>query len=161
MVVALCGLAVVGCREAPAYVHDISAKTVAEAAMSAIGQADEYMDGTSNYFSYYFEGERASDMVDDCRLMFHRQETNVNEIGVFRVSDKKNAQAVEQMAHEYLDQQTKYLRSFAANYSPTDMEKIDNADICVMGNYVISYILTPKDEQAMLDAVRTLLTKAK
>ena len=161
LVVALCCLGVAGCRATPAYADDVSAQAVAQAAMDTIGSSDDYMDGTSNYFSYYFEGEQAAALVDDCRLMFHRVETNVNEIGVFHVTDKQRTAEVEQMVHKYLEQQTKYLRSFAANYSPKDITKIDNAGVRVLGNYVISYILTPEDEQTVLGAVHDVLTQGK
>ncbi len=157
LTVFLCCILMIGCQSKPVYADDVSAQTVAHAAVDAIGSIDDYMDGTSNYYSYYFENEQAAALVDDCRLMFHKVETNVNELGVFRVANGGDTAAVEQMVQNYLEEQTEYLRSFAKNYSPEDMTKIDNADVKVMGCYVICYILTPEDEVTMLNAVRQVL----
>jgi hypothetical protein len=86
-------------------------------------------------------------------------ETDVNEVGVFRASSEQDAEAVRAMVQTYLEEQTTNLRSFAANYSPADIAKIDNAGIEVYGVYVVYYILDAESETAALDAVKQLLTK--
>lgn len=142
------------------YADDVAAAKVAETAIEAIGSTDDYIDGTADYFSFYFEGEQGAELVTDCRFMFHAETTDVNEVGVLRVASAKDASAVEQLARNYLAEQTVYLRSFAQNYSPEDMTKIDNADVEIIGCYVIYYILSPEDEASALNAVREALTLA-
>jgi hypothetical protein len=86
--------------------------------------------------------------------MFSRAETDVNEFGIFRAETTADATAVREMVQTYLDDQTANLRSFAANYSPDDMAKIDNAGIEVYGCYVVYYILDAEDEAAVLNAIK-------
>ena len=160
----ICVLAVLTCMSAfscsssPAYSDGVPVGQLTDAALNAVGSAEEYMDGTDNYFSFYFEGKRGAESISESRMMFHKQETNVNELGIFRADSAKSADAVKALVQSYLDEQTDYLRSFAQNYSPADLQKIDNADVTVMGCYVVYYILSPEDETKALDAVKALLT---
>lgn len=161
LLILICTIALFVCVVAcssTTYRDDVAAETLSHAALAALGDVDAYMDGTADYFAFYFEGNEGAELVTECKLMFHREETNVNELGVLRVASEQDAQDVAELASAYLSDQTDYLRSFAANYSPADMDKIDNADVMVLGNYVIYYILSPTDEQAVLDAVRAVLT---
>lgn len=146
------------CSSVPAYSDSVSVEQLMSGALDAVGPAEDYMDGTDNYYAYYFEGRDGAEHIDECRMMFHVQETNVNEVSIFCADSVKNASAVEALARAYLAEQTDYLRSFAQNYSPEDLKKIDNADVAVMGRYVVCYILTPEDETAALAAVKTALT---
>lgn len=155
---ALICLACVSCSSVPAYSSSVSVAQLMDEALDTVGSSENYMDGTDNYYAYYFEGRDGAEHIDECRMMFHVKETNVNELSIFRVDSVKNASAVESLARAYLAEQTEYLRSFAKNYSPEDLKKIDNADVTVIGCYVVCYILTPEDETAALAAVKTALT---
>ena len=149
-------VSVVGCGSA-SYASDVPAEDVATAALNALDGADHYMDGTSAYFSYYFEDADGADRINDCVMMFHQSETNVNEICIFRTASPKDAERVEDAVEDYIEEQEEYLYGFAKNYSPEDLKKIENADTEVIGCYVIGYVLSPKDEQTALAAVRQAL----
>lgn len=154
--VLLC-LSAVGC--ARSYSSTVPTSKVVATALDALGDSASYIDGTTNYFEFYFAGNEGADKVTECSMMFHDLETNVNEFGVFRVASTKDVAAVESLVRSYLNDQIDDLRSFAANYSPEDMAKIDNADVTTMGTYVIYYILSPEDENAVLTAVEDLLAE--
>ena len=147
----------VACSSAPAYSDGVAAEQLIGDALSSIGSTEDYIDGTSNYFAYYFEGKEGAEHIVESRMMFHKQETNVNELGVFRVDGTKAADEVKALVQSYLAEQQDYLRGFAKNYSPEDMTKIDNAAVTVKGCYVIYYILSPEDEAKALDAIETAL----
>lgn len=141
------------------YTSDVAADKVADGMVTAIGQPDDYMGGDADLYEFYFGDKEAYAKVKDCKILFSRVETDVNEVGVFRASSEQDAEAVRAMVQTYLNEQTANLRSFAANYSPADLAKIDNAGIEVYGVYVVYYILDAEDETASLDAVKGLLTK--
>ncbi len=147
-----CGF--VACTAAPTYVDHVSAASVADAALDAIGASDDYIDGTANNYPFYFEDTAAGDCVNDRAMMYHKEDKNVNELGVLRLGSEKDAKTVRAVAEDYLAGQCDYLRGFAQNYSPADLDKIDNAGVEVIGCYVVYYILSPADETAALDAVR-------
>jgi hypothetical protein len=63
------------------------------------------------------------------------------------------------MVERYLNDRTEGLRTFAANYSPEELAKIDNASISTYGRYVVYDILDEADRTAALGTVEKLLTK--
>jgi hypothetical protein len=130
---------------------------VVASALNVLDGAENYMDGTSVYFAYYFGDTDEADLINDCVMMFHQSETNVNEICVFRTASAKDAERVEDAVEDYVEQQAEYLYGFAKNYSPADLNNIENADTEVIGCYVIGYVLSPKGEQSALNAVRQAL----
>ena len=158
LLAALICLSSVGCGGAR-YADDVSALDVANAALDAFDSHEDYMDGTGVYFSYYFEDHPQASLINDRVMLYHRTETNVNEISVFRTASAKDAQMIEDAVEHYIEEEADYLAGFSKNYSPSDMEKIDNADTDVIGCYVIAYVLSPKDEDAALRAVRELLSQ--
>ena len=156
---ALVCLMLAACGNKSVYVSDVASNQVADRMAAAIGATEDYMSGDADLYEFYFGGQDAYAKVEDCKILFSRLETDVNEVGVFRASSEQDAEAVRAMVQTYLDEQTANLRSFAANYSPADIAKIDNAGIEVYGVYVVYYILDAEDETAALGAVKQLLTK--
>lgn len=156
---ALLCLLLCACGDKSAYVNDVASNQVADAMVTAIGTAEDYMSGDADLYDFYFGEQEAYAKVKDCNILFSRLETDVNEIGVFRASSEQDVEAVRAMVQAYLNDQTSNLRSFAANYSPADMAKIDNAGVEVYGVYVVYYILDAEDETAALDAIKELLVK--
>ena len=148
----------IGCSAASNYAADLSAADVARAALNVLEGEDAYMDGTQAYYAYYFEDRPEHALINDRIMLYQKNETNVNEICVFRAATPKDAALVGEAVENYIDEQEDYLEGFAKNYSPEDMKKIENADVEVIGCYVIGYVLSPQDEKAVLDAVRELLT---
>ena len=156
---ALMCLLLCACGDKSAYADDVASNQVADAMVSAIGAAEDYMSGDADLYDFYFGEQEAYAKVKDCKILFSRLETDVNEIGVFRASSEQDVEAVRAMVQAYLDDQTVNLRSFAANYSHADMAKIDNAGVEIYGVYVVYYILDAEAETTALDAVKGLLAK--
>ena len=156
---ALICLMLASCGNKSVYVSDVASSQVADRMAAAIGATEDYMSGDADLYEFYFGDQGSFAKVEDCKILFSRLETDVNEVGVFRASSEQDAEAVRAMVQTYLDEQTANLRSFAANYSPADIAKIDNAGIDVYGVYVVYYILDAEDETAALGAVKQLLTK--
>ena len=146
-------LTFVGCATS-SYANDVSAHSVAEAALDALDPQTDYMDGTNTYYSFYFVDRDEAALINDRVMLYHPNETNVNEICVFRTAREKDARALSDAVEYYIEEQVDYLSGFAKNYSPEDMKKIENADVEVIGCYVIGYILSPEDEAVALNAVR-------
>ena len=151
-------LGTLACASTTTYADHISADSVADAALNAFDAATDYIDGTSNNYPFYFGETAANACINDRAMMYHKEDKNVNELGILRMGSPKDAATVRAAAEDYLAGQCDYLRGFAQNYSPTDMEKIDNAGVEVIGCYVVYYILSPDDEAAALNAVRAAVT---
>ena len=148
----------VACAATPTYVDHVSAESVAMSALAAFDAFADYIDGTANNYPFYFGDTAADACINDRAMMYHKEDKNVNELGVLRLGSEKDAATVRAAVEDYLAGQCDYLRGFAQNYSPADMEKIDNAGVEVIGCYVVYYILSPDDEASALAAVRATVT---
>lgn len=138
---------------------DVDPEDVAQRMVTAIGGQGTYMEADDDLYDFYFGESEAYPLLDDACMIFAREETDVSEFGVFAAERKEDAQAVRDMVQAYLDDRTATLRSFAANYSPQDLAKIDNAGISIYGRYVVYYILDDVDQTAALDAAESVLRK--
>lgn len=138
---------------------DVDPDEIAARMVDAIGGQGVYMEGDDDLYDLYFAESEGYPLLDDACMMFAREETNVSELGVFRVDSAKATDKVKALVQSYLAEQQDYLRGFAKNYSPEDMNKIDNAAVTVKGCYVIYYILSPEDEAKVLDAIENLLVE--
>lgn len=147
-------LIVTGCAPRVAYSDTVACSRLVTIALQAMGNPAEYLSADEDHFTFYFGGQEGFDEVEDAQVVFHRETTNVNELGIFRADDEEDVAAVRDMVESYLNDQTENLRSFAANYSPKDMKKIEGAGVQVYGTYVIYYILDDEDAASALEAVK-------
>ena len=158
-IILLAGLSLVGCATRVTYDNTTSSVELVERAVSSLGQAEDYLPADEDHFDFYFGTEDAMDEVEDFSVVYHRETTNVNEIGIFRVDDEEDVPAVRAMVQNYLDGQVENLRAFAANYSPRDMKKIEGASVRVLGTYVIYYILDEEDAGRAMRVLEEALTR--
>ena len=157
VLLALLCLALCACTPKNQYVDNVASGQIADSVVAAIGKSEDYMSADADHYDFYFGESEAYAKVVDCAIMFSRAETDVNEFGIFRTKSASDTGAVRDMVQNYLDDQTANLRSFAANYSPEDMAKIDNAGIEVYGCYVVYYILDAEDEASALADIQSSL----
>lgn len=157
-IILLAGLALVGCAKHVTYDNSVLSASLVEQAISSMGQAEDYLSVDEEHYDFYFGAEDAMDEVEDCSVVCHRETTNVDEIGIFRVHDAEDVPAVREMVQRYLDGQVENLRAFAANYSPRDMEKIEGASVRVLGTYVVYYILDEEDAERVMRTWEEALT---
>ncbi|MBE6620819.1 MAG: DUF4358 domain-containing protein [Ruminococcaceae bacterium] len=147
-------LFVTGCAPRVAYSDTVACSRLVTTALQAMGDPAEYLSADEDHYDFYFGGQEGFGEVEDVQVVFHRETTNVNELGVFRADDEEDVAAVRGMVEQYLHDQVENLRSFAANYSPKDMEKIEGAGVRVYGTYVVYYILNDEDAASALEAVK-------
>ena len=157
-IILLAGLALVGCAKRVTYNNSVLSASLVEQAISSMGQAEDYLMADEDHYDFYFGVEDAMDEVEDCCIAYHRETTNVGELGVFRAEDEEDVPAVRAMVQRYLDGQVENLRAFAANYSPRDMEKIEGASVRVLGTYVVYYILDEDDAERVMRTWEEALT---
>ena len=136
---------------------DVDADDIAARMTAAIDGQGAYMEADDDVYDFYFGQSEAYPLLDDACMMFSRKETDVGEFGVFEAEREQDVKSVYAMVQKYFDDRTEGLRALAANYSPEDLQKIDNAGIRVYGRYVVYYILDEADKTAALDAVEDML----
>ena len=104
-------LIVTGCAPRTAYSDAVACSRLVTIALQAMGNPAEYLSADEDHFTFYFGGQEAFDEVEDAQVVFHRETTNVNELGIFRADDEEDVAAVRDMVESYLNDQTENLRS--------------------------------------------------
>ena len=141
------------------YRSDVSAETLMQAAISAISEeSGDYYMADGDTYAIYFDQNAAYAAVQNCCIAYHSVGTNVDQIGVFLVKDAQSVEAVRKMVQEYVDGQCEYLYGFAENYNKDELDKIQNQQLTVMGQYVCFTILNDGDERAVLQAIEAAIT---
>ena len=152
-------LLLTGCSPRTDYRDTVSCSQLAKAALQGMGDAEQYLPADADHYDFYFGKDDAYDEVEDGYVVFHRETANVDELGIFRADDGEDVEEVRAMVERYLEGQVESLRSFAANYSPRDMEKIEGAGVRVYGRYVVYYILDGEDAERVLRTVERELSE--
>ena len=142
------------------YRQDIAAETVGRQAIDALSITNgEYYAEDDDSRAVYFRDQKAYSVVEDSAIFYHSDGTNVDRLGVFRVRTGENVENVRQMVQEYLDGQLAYLRSFAANYHPTEITKLNGARVQVLGQYVVFTVLNTKDTETARQSILKSISK--
>ena len=94
-------------------------------------------------------------ILKDYRIILARDDMNANEIGVFRATSRTDAKEVEKYCRRYIDSK---VSGWNYDYNPDENVKIENAQIFVMGIYVIYTILTPDDTDYARIVIDNLIT---
>ena len=69
---------------ASTYRADVASSEITEAAKDAIGLSSDYFDASAETYDVFFGAEAAFAAVEDCNIVYHVTETNVDQFGVFR-----------------------------------------------------------------------------
>jgi len=79
---------------------------------------------------------------------------NIDEYGVFKAADEKEAASVKAAAEGYLRFR---LDTWMREYMPEELPKLENAQVKVCGSYVLYAILDEDAAQAVFDAFEAAL----
>ena len=142
----------------PSYRSDVGAQALADEVISTLSEQDgEYYAADGETYDIYFGEDAAYGNVQDGCIVYHSEGTNVDQFGIFRVKEGQSTEPVRRMIQEYADGQASYLHSFASNYNQGELDKIQNVQVSVMGQYVFFSILSDADESAATDAIKAMI----
>ena len=85
-------------------------------------------------------------------------DTNVSEIGVFRVRDDADAEAVLALVSSYVDAQKLRLPPLLEMYNPDELPRVENARAERFGQYVVYTVLSESETAASRRGVADALT---
>ncbi len=111
----------------------------------------------------YFDGEHRALVVKDsaeCDDHYHvySENTNdINEIGVFHAPDDKHAETLMKHCQEYVDDLKQNSRAFVSSYAPSELPKLDGAQVKRFGNYVVYTVLPTDKAEAIYEKLKSEL----
>ena len=121
------------------YTSDLSCGDVANAALSS--SEKEFVEYES-YYTDYIISDRS--LYNDSTILYSIEVNDIDEIGIFRATDKENAKILEQMLCEYIDDMRITERAFIESYAKDELPKLDAARVKSLGSYVI-YVISDTD----------------
>ena len=148
-------------HSAPHYTNTVNVDSLAEELKNVLlayapsGEQAVYLHDDSNLLSSYLTlGE---DVLAHC-IIYAQDTANLDEFGVFYVKDTSSAKELKrQLLQEYLHASYEQNSEWYDSYMPLQTPKLKDAEVRVLGNYVIYCILAPDAKEVVFDtAARTL-----
>lgn len=137
------------------YIDTVSSSELATAAIASVTTDGGTRVLDDDVILEFVEDEVPS-YLRDYTVIKSKNGKNINEIGIFRVEDRK-ASDMKKIVERYVSM----LQSDYRNqpYFPEEVEKIDFATVKVYGNYVVYSFLNESDTEAFYTAIENNLKK--
>ena len=150
----ICAALLFGCARRE-YADNVSCAELVDTMLSVLDDGEEYSDFDSVQRAFYFED---SHEADDCRMVYSLDTNDINEIGIFHAPNKAEAQDIAEDCREYVEDMRQNSRAFIASYAPSELSKLDGAQVRIYGNYVIYTILPTELIESVFHEVERVLT---
>ena len=131
---------------------DVAVSDVSAAVASVLGD-----DTLVSLPDTFYSGSMKMDVseFDGCDVKINSKGINIDEFGVFKAKDSSQVTAVEQTVKNYLQLR---IDTWMVEYMPEEYPKLENAEVQIVGNYVMYAILSDDDKAAAFDAFKKSLT---
>ena len=148
-------LGAIACQSPTDYRDDIPTSTLFSSAVSALPPNSDYVFADDFYLDAYF---KTPDFVTEQSILYAEDGSNLNEIGIFHVSDGE-AKAMETLIRGYLSETLAQNQAFYDSYIPQETNKLRHAEVRSYGNYVTYAILDENDKKIFFSAIEDALRK--
>ena len=128
------------------YRDDLTSAQVVESIQAAIPAEEGYRQVSGGYISASMWGENYSTLLENvsdwCIIVSEKSDVNIDEVGVFHVSDSAMVSSLKAIVETYVEGQTLRFRDLLASYNPDELPKLEEATVIVCGNYIYYSILS-------------------
>ncbi len=138
------------------YRDDVSVESLSDTVQALIPVEGGYDLSGEDFIKYYFDFD-GKHTIDGYAIAASSVSTDINEYGIFHLSDEQYVKEVETLARVYVENQRDFLSTFLNTYNDAEMAKLEAMQVRVYGNYVVYTILSEADTAAVLAAVEEAL----
>ena len=150
----------VSCGATKTFLDDVRIDTLTDTITTALERETdlpyEYIKDESGLTEDYF---KAPDYIDDSAVYYVRNVNNINEFGVYHVTDGRAHELASLLQNKYLRASFEQNREWYDSYIPEQTPKLRDAEVRVFGNYVVYAILDSHDRTVLFNTVERLLAK--
>lgn len=140
------------------YRTDVPAADLSAAVLNSVSTQGGYTAADSDFVSLEFTKPEVIDAnVSEWVICASTSSQTVDEYGIFRVKEGGDVQAVKDAVLEYVQATQVKLEVYLDMYEPVEKTKLENAQVTVIGNYVVYTILTDQDTAAAQTALKGAL----
>ena len=157
-------LSVVACDTGSNWRDDLSAVSVSNSVKAALPAEDGWEAVSDDYISPSAWGESYADylalVADHSITLSAESDMNVDEWGVFRLKDAKDAASFKSFVEDYLEAKKLRMTPLLESYNQPELPKLDCAEVTVCGVYVFYTILDAEDTTLAHAAFEKAVKKA-
>lgn len=143
---------------------DLTAAAVSDTVKAAIPAEDGWEGVSDDYISPSAWGEDYADYMalveDHCITLSAESDMNVDEWGVFRLKNAKDASKFKDFVSTYLEAKALRMKPLLESYNQPELPKLDCAEVTVCGTYVFYTILDAEDTTTAHAAFEKAVKKA-
>ncbi len=140
--------------ESVSYASDIAVSELVSAADNALGYSETLTEVPDDYIHGMMGIDTSA--FADYAVKIRASGTNIDEYGIFKAPDGVPVSDIEAIARNYFRTR---LDIWMDEYMPEEKPKLENAEIEVMGDYVVYCILDEASKGTVFGAVKSALTK--
>ena len=164
---ALCALllllAVTACDTADSWRDDLTSAALNDTVKAALPSEDGWEPVSDDYVSPSAWGESYADylalVTDHCITLSAESDMNVDEWGIFRLKDTKDAASFKTFVEDYLEAKKLRMTPLLESYNQPELPKLDCAKVTVCGIYVFYTILDAEDTATAHNAFETAVKR--
>lgn len=110
-----------------------------------------YLIDNTGFTDEYF---KTPDYVTEHAVLYTGESNNIDEFGIFHVTDGNSEAMAALLLENYLTESYKKNKEFYNSYIPDETPKLRDAEVKIFGNYVVYAIMSPSDRHTVFNAVR-------
>ena len=152
-----------GCAVPETYRADLTSAEILESVLSAIPDDGGYRPAARGYICTSTWGDDCEDLLEEsedyCIMLSENGDTNINELGVFRIREQEDVREAAAVVRDFVQGQQERYAGLLAAYNPAELPKLEQADVRIYGRYIFYSILSPEATAAARDAFERQLTK--
>ena len=150
-----CAVLLCSCGSKNAYRSDVLCSAITDALEKEMATEGGYVHYGETELGYIF-GDDIS-LATDRSVAFSLLSENIDEFGIFKTDNDKNARELADECREYIEEKYENENAFIASYAPEELPKLRDAEVKVFGNYVAFAILDENDRAAFFEKVEGML----
>lgn len=147
----LCGL-FAGCGGGSSYRDDVPVDQLAAAVEAASNVADSMIDAPATYVAVTMKMDVSA--YDGYCVRINSRGVNIDEYGIFKAKDSSQAKEIKAAVDAYLQYR---IDIWMVEYMPEEYPKLENAQVSVLGNYVMYTIFSDTAREAARTALESAL----
>lgn len=138
------------------YASDVRCRELCELATDDMQGDKEYSEYGDEFLKYEL-GEHAQAATDSC-ILYSTRVDDIDEIGIFFAEDDEDVKDIAKDCKAYIEDMQDNKRAFISSYAPSELPKLDKAEVRIYGNYVVYSILDADDTENIYNIIEERLT---
>jgi hypothetical protein len=141
------------------YTTTLSADKIADSLLDVLD--GRYHSADADYISESRFGTEYLSLIEKCYdhiiLLSDDEDTNINQFGVFHVINKGDVDGIAAIITSFVDAEKLRLSSLLESYNPSELPKLEQAQVKVCGNYVLYSFLSEEETASLKSAFEKTL----